>query len=118
MAKTYVQPGNTLTHTAAAAISSGDIVPMNDIVGVALGDIANGSDGEVMVTGVFTVTKVAGTAFAQGDKLNWDDSNGYFTKSTTAAAGDVTSAGVAAAAALSAATVCNILLTPGTGTGS
>lgn len=118
MATTYVQPGNTLTHTAAAAISSGDVVELNDVVGVALGDIANGSDGEVMVTGVFTLAKVAGTAFAQGDKLNWDASANNFTKATTSAAGDITAAGVAAAAALSAATTCNVLLTPGTGTGT
>ena len=115
MSRTYVQPGEKLTHTAASAISAGDVVEMGDIVGIADVDIANGETGTVTVCGVHTVAKTTGTAWNQGDKLDWDTSAGEFHKGLTPATGDITSCGIAAAAAGSADATGQILLTPGTG---
>lgn len=119
MARTYKQPGEVLEHANASgsAISAGDVVVMGDIVGIALVDIPDGESGSVAIEGVFTVAKVAGTAWAQGDKIDWDASAGAFDLGVTPASGDVTLAGVAAVAAASAATTAELKLTPGTGTG-
>lgn len=116
MTTRYFQDGCVLDHVAAAAITSGDIVVMGDSVGIALEDIANGATGAVQVSGVFSVPKVTGEAWAQGDKIGYDASASGFDKTFTTAAGDVSTCGVAAAAAASAAAVGYLLLTPGTGT--
>lgn len=118
MSRTFVQPGKVVSHTAASAISSGDIVVMGDIIGVALADIASGEVGSVSIQGVHKVAKVAGTAWGQGAKLDWDASAEAFDIAVTPASGDVEDAGVAASAAGSADTTGEILLTPGVGTGA
>lgn len=116
MAKNYVQPGKVLEHTAGAAISSGDVVEMGNIVGVALGDMASGDVGSVQVDGVFTLAKTSGTAWSQGDALDWDTSAGEFTKGLTPATGDISGCAIAAADAASADTEGAVLLRaiPGT----
>lgn len=118
MATTFLQDGDVLTHTAGATISSGDVVELSDVVGVALNDAASGAEVECKITGVFTLAKVSGTAFVQGDALNWDASAGNFTKSATAATGDITGGAIAAATAASGATSAAVRLCPGSGTGS
>lgn len=118
MTTKYVQDGAVLdwTNGTGAAVSSGDIVVMGDTVGIALVDIADGDTGSVQIEGVFTVAKVAGTAINQGDSVDYDASEGAVSKGITTAAGDVTTFGVAAAAAASADTTMQVKLTPGTGT--
>lgn len=118
MARTFKQPGAVLTHSNASgsAIDEGDVVVMGDIVGIALVDIADGEDGAVSIEGVHEVPKASGTAWVQGDSLDWDASAGAFEKGATPAAGDVLLAGIAALAAASAATTGEVKLTPGTGT--
>lgn len=122
MARTFQRPGLTLTHTAAGAISAGDVVVMGDIIGIALGDAATGETVEVSVEGVHLVPKVAGTAWGQGAKVDYDASAasgaGSFDIGVTAASGDVEDCGVAALAAGSADTTGYLKLTPGTGTGA
>lgn len=116
MAKTYVQKGDVLDHTAAADISSGAVVAMGNIVGVALADIPNGGIGPVQVDGVFTLAKTAATAWAQGDALRWDVSASQFTKGGVAATGDISNCAVAAAVAGSADTTAAVLLRAMAGT--
>ena len=116
MAKNYVADGNVVDHVAGSAISSGDVVPLGDCAGVALVDIANTEIGAVAITGVFTVAKVTGVAWAQGDSLDWDASNTAFGKDVTPAAGDIENCAVAYADAGSAAAEGQVKLTPGTGT--
>lgn len=118
MATNYLKPGETVTWTngTGSDVASGSPVAMNDTVGIALVDIADGEAGEVAITGVWQVTKVAGTAWGQGAKVDWDAGEGGFDVGITAASGDVENCGIAAAAAESADTTAYLKLTPGTGT--
>jgi predicted RecA/RadA family phage recombinase len=95
MASNHVQPGKVLEYTnaTAAAISSGDVVQVGQILGVALVDIAIGESGSVQIDGVFTVPKVTAAVIAQGESLTWDVSAGKFDDNlATPATGDVTGA--------------------------
>lgn len=121
MARTFKYEGKTLNHVAAGAISAGDTVKVGDIIGIALVDIASGETGAVGIEGVFEVRKVTGTAWVQGEKLDYDasvSSGSFNVTGITPASGDVVTCGVAAEAALSAAALGLIKLTPGTGNGS
>lgn len=115
MGSTYKQKGDVLDHTAGGAIAVNEVVVMGDIVGVANVALATGEEGAVSIEGVFQVTKVAGTAWSQGDKLDFDGTAEAFDKGLTAGAGDVATCAVAAAAAGSAATTGLVKLTPGSG---
>lgn len=115
MAKNFVAPGEVLEHTAGGTITSGQVVKVGDSVGIALGAAASGGTVSVRVAGRFTVAKVAGTAWDQGDKVSWDASATAFGKGITPAAGDVIGVAYAATGALSAATTADIVLAnPGT----
>lgn len=70
--KNFVQEGKTITVTAPAAVTSGQLVVVGSIVGVAAFDAASGAEVEVTVEGVFELPKVATDVIAQGDKLYWD----------------------------------------------
>lgn len=119
MGRTFVQPGDKLTHanSSGSDISAGDVVVIGDTVAIAEVDIPDGESGTVTVAGVHTVAKTAGTAWNQGELLDWDASASEFTPGVTPAAGDVTGCGIAAADAASADATGEILLTPGTGAG-
>lgn len=117
MTRKYVQDGYSVDHAAGGAISSGDVVVLQNIIGVATGDIASGETGAVRVDGVFSLPKVSATAWVQGDVLDWDASAGAFTKAiATPAVGDITKCAIAAADAASADTEAAVLLRaiPGT----
>lgn len=71
--KNYVQPGKTVTFTAAADIASGaGLLLGTTLFGVATGDVASGEVGEAMIESVFTLPKAAVvvTAFAAA---YWDN---------------------------------------------
>lgn len=104
--KNFVQEGVTLTLTAPAAVSSGDGVLVGVIFGVANHDAESGADVEVTTKGVYTLTKVTGTAFTQGAALYWDNGN---SRLTTTASGN-TLVGAAAVAAGSSDTTCQCRL--------
>ena len=116
MTTKYVRPGEVLDHTAGSAISSGDVVEMAGMVGVALTDIANGDVGSVQVVGVFTLAKETGTAWSQGDSLDWDTSAEVFGKGITPATGDIEDCAIAAEAAASGDATGKVLLTRRFGT--
>ena len=116
--KNFVADGNTVTTTAGSAISSGDVVALNDMVGIAQNDATSGASVVTAIVGVFSVAKVSAQTWAVGDKVNWDASASNFTTAATAAAGDVTAAGVCMEAAGSGVTICAVRLSPGSGTGS
>lgn len=91
MANNYVQPGNVIDYVAAADLTSGAVVSINGLLGIALQDIANGQSGSVQITGVFAAPKVSAAVIAQGETLSWDVSAGAFDDNqATAATGDVT----------------------------
>lgn len=90
MANNHLQPGEVIQFTAGADISSGDVVRVGQILGVALGDIANGETGSVAIAGVFEVPKVSAAVIAQGEALVWDSSAGAFDDNAAIpASGDV-----------------------------
>lgn len=68
--KNYVQPGMALEITAAAAISSGDVVVVGDLIGIAAADAAIGEKVTLSVSGVYELSKEA-AAMSEGDKVHW-----------------------------------------------
>ena len=68
----YIQPGDTLTVVAPANVSSGDLVVVGSIVGVAAFDALSGADVEVATVGVYTLPKATADVVAQGALLYWD----------------------------------------------
>ena len=91
--KNYLQPGRTMSFTAAAAFASGAVVAIGNVLGVAAGDVAQGAQGELALDGVFTVPKVTGAVIAKGESVTWDASAGAFDDNlATPAAGDITGA--------------------------
>ncbi len=65
--KNYIEAGNTLdwTNSTTADVSSGDLVVVGDLVGVASGNIAAGGEGVLLTAGVFEIPKDT-TEIAQG----------------------------------------------------
>lgn len=118
MATNYKSSGDVIQVTAGSAITSGSVVKVGQILGVALTDIANGSTGSVAIRGIFTVPKVSAAVIAQGESLVWDVSAGAFDdNAATPATGDVSgAAAVAAEAAGNTITSMKVMFTgvPGT----
>ena len=73
--KNFVENGKNLEYTAGANITSGQPVLIGVLLGIAATDIANGATGIMAVEGVYTITSLTGTAWAQGAQLYWDDTN-------------------------------------------
>ena len=84
--KNFIAKGEIIQHTAAADISSGDVVAIGTggLLGVAIQDIANTKTGSVFVDdGVFLISTKghdgsANAAVAVGDKLYWVSGNSGF----------------------------------------
>lgn len=72
MADNYQQPGDVIQFTAAADITSGQVVKVGQTLGIALQDIANGAVGSVALSGVFTCPKVSAAVIKAGESLTWD----------------------------------------------
>ncbi|WP_226649336.1 DUF2190 family protein [Microbulbifer variabilis] len=93
MATNFVQDGRMLdyTNSTSAAISSGQVVPVGAVLGVAMDDIAVGTSGVIAIDGVFTVPKVSAAEIGQGETLTWVVSSSSFdSNAATAATGDIT----------------------------
>lgn len=73
MAKNYIQAGVTIEIKATAAVKSGDLVAVGDIVAVAITDIATGAIGDGFAVGVFNVPKLAADKMAAGKKVYLKD---------------------------------------------
>lgn len=102
MAQNYLQPGETMdanTPTGSGGWTSGQVVLIGAIVGVALLTTAEGATNQVRLCGVFqNMPKATGAAWNAGDKLYWDNTAKNFTKTAT----NNTAAGYAWYGALSA----------------
>ena len=72
--KNYVQKGDTLKFVAGADISSGDMVEVGDLVGVAIADCLNGEECIAYIEGVYELPKVNGDVIGQGDIVYHDGS--------------------------------------------
>lgn len=110
--KNYVQPGNVIEHTAAAAITTGVPITIGALLAVPVKSAAIGEDVAVQIEGAFRLPKASATAFAQGAKLMWDVSGGHFS-TALAATGDLVNCAVAIAPAAAADTHVIAKLTPG-----
>jgi predicted RecA/RadA family phage recombinase len=113
-----VQDGKSINVTLAAAITSGDPLGISDMVGVASVDGEIGDNIAFRTEGVFRCPKLTTDVVVQGDTLNWDASAGEFILGATAAAGDVTAAGVAWEDAGNGVTEVAVKLNAVGGTGS
>lgn len=79
MAKNYVQDGNTVRFTATAAVKSGDVVMLENLVAVAVSDVAQNETGVGLTTGVFTVKAKAADDIKQGAIVYWSAADGATT---------------------------------------
>ena len=73
----FVQQGVTVDYVPVADVKAGDIVTINDLIGVSRYDIKAGELGALAVAPapVFEVEKGASVAFAYGAKVYWDTAN-------------------------------------------
>ena len=57
---------------SGSAVAAGDVVPVGNLIGIAVADIADGASGVLEVTGAWVLPAVNNTAFSAGDLLYWD----------------------------------------------
>ncbi len=97
MATNRVQDGKVIQFAnGGGAISSGDVVVIESLVGVALVDIANGETGSVALTQVYDLPKVDAAVIAQGENVHYDVSASEVDdESATPASGDLLGWGIA-----------------------
>lgn len=93
--RNYVQAGDKITVTAAAAAASGDGVKIGTLFGIASGDAVIGDPLVLVTAGVFDMPKVAADDFTLGAAVYWRASDGLV---TVTASGN-TKIGVAVSAA-------------------
>lgn len=103
----FVQPGDTLTIPAPAAIVSGAVVIAGKIVGIAAGTAESGKPVDVATVGVFELPKVGADAFTLGADVYWDAEDDL---ATVTSSGN-TRLGVAVAAAGAGVASVNVRLT-------
>lgn len=124
MAKNTVHQGGPSgvmpwTNNTGSDVAAGTVVVAKHTLAVTLVAIKNGAVGSVAVEGVFTVPKVAGNAWAQGEKLIYDIDSGsgaFENSAATPATGDVTGGAIAWLDAASGDTSGVVKLTPGNAT--
>lgn len=105
--KNYKQDGHVLTIPAPEDVVSGQVVKINDFIGVAITDAESGEDCAFQLTGVIRdAPKAAGETWAVGQLLAYSVANENFTTTTTSAL----ACAHVAVAALSAATTGDVLL--------
>ena len=104
--KNFVQRGDTLDVTAAAAVASGDVVVIGSIIGVSNVDAEIGDSFALEVVGVFTLPKTSALAISVGDVLYYDAANKVVNKT---ASGN-TKIGVAVTAAANPSPSVNVRL--------
>lgn len=85
MAKTYIQEGDILTLTPAAAVVAGVGYQFGTgLFGIALEDVVISTPGAFAVEGVWEVAKTSALAISVGDRVFWDSTNKVVNKTTTA----------------------------------
>jgi predicted RecA/RadA family phage recombinase len=106
--------GRTVAYTPVSAVTAGDVVVQSNLVGVAPNDIAANALGTLVIEGIYTFPKTAGTgeAIAAGDLVYWDAGGEVMTETVSGN----TRAGVAELAAGDSATTVDVVLVPGTTT--
>lgn len=112
--KNFHQKGDVINVTAAADITSGQVVAFGHTLGVAATDIATGEEGAVAVEGVFRMPKVSAAEFPIGSKLLWDDSaEAFAAPEASPDEGDILGGATALEAGVNGQTTVVAKLTPG-----
>lgn len=90
--KNFVQPGRTVTVPAPADVTSGSLVIVGTLFGVAFTDAASGKPVEIGTEGVFDLPKTSAQAWTVGTAVYWDSENSVLTstKSTNLFIGHAT----------------------------
>ena len=78
----YVQRGESIDYIPETPVAAGDVVILNDLVGVAKLDIAPSELGSLAVGGVYELPK-GSAAIAFGKKAYWDATNKVVTATAT-----------------------------------
>ena len=107
MAKNFIKPGRVVSVAAPRAVTSGDLVIVGLLAGVAQTDAASGAAVEIECDGVYDLAKTAAQAWAVGAAIYGIPATGVVTTATTT--GNVL-IGVAAAAAVNPSTVGRVRL--------
>lgn len=104
MAKNYDSAGYSVNYTngGGTTISSGAVVVLGALIGVALTDIKPGETGGVAIKGAWHVPK-ATAALTQGQRIDYDVSTSKVAAIGTPATGDLVGCGVVLEAAASGA---------------
>ncbi len=113
MATNYVKDGDTVTYknNTGSTISSGSVVVIGSLIGVAITDILDTESGAARIDGVFRLPKNTSTAFTQGEQLQWDVSAGELVGSgATPATGDLVNCGIANSDSLLADTTADVII--------
>jgi len=92
----YVQKGDVLDYTPAAAVAAGDVVVIGSLVGVAPVAIAASARGSLAIDGVWSMPCASGATGAQGSAINWYATSGVAHETTGTAAGKLAKARLAA----------------------
>jgi len=81
MTTVFAHTGDAIDYTAGSDVSAGDVVVLNELVGVAKRDIPANTLGALSVTGVFDFPKATGigTAIDAGLDVYWDAATGEAT---------------------------------------
>jgi len=110
MANNYVQEGGRMTVIAPAAVTTGGLVLIGQMFGVAQGNAASAANVVIQTGGVHSLRKLNGasTSFAAGANVYWDSTNSNATVSATSN----TRIGVAAVAAANADVAITVRLNP------
>jgi predicted RecA/RadA family phage recombinase len=75
----YLQDGEKIDYTPAVAVAAGEVITLQDLIGVASEPIAANALGALQIDGVFDVTKATG-AIVAGDNIYWDEANSNATR--------------------------------------
>lgn len=75
MATNFVQEGDHVTLAAPYDRTAGQGALVGAVFGVSLGTVLNTVEGEFATKGVWDITKLSAQAWAQGDRIYWDNSN-------------------------------------------
>lgn len=120
MANGYKSKGDTLNwvNTTVAAVTSGQVVIVGNLITVASCDIAVNEAGVLFLSGEWAgLPKTTGVVYTQGEPLFWDVSASKFDSQNDAvpAAGDLINAAWATENATTTDTTCTVALcNPGT----
>lgn len=119
MATNNIGSGNEISaalNSDSETWSSGGVVIMNNVIGVAINDIPVGTTGPVAVEGEWKLPKNSSEAIDQYDLVVWDvDQAEFRAQGFSTATGDISGGAICTVAAASDDTTVIVKLLPGKG---